>query len=137
MAHSTLGSLLAAAGDHAAAASCEAAALEIREALGDSHGSLDSLMNLATVYRNLGDAEQALGFQTRALAIQRRLYGEADPATSRSRLDVAYTLLRLGRQVEAARLVEEGLRHDPKHVELRQMQQQVAGAPAPGFRAQA
>ncbi|MBL8969923.1 MAG: tetratricopeptide repeat protein, partial [Myxococcales bacterium] len=79
--------------------------------------------------------ERSLEFQQRALASQRTLLGEADPATSRSRLYVAYTLLRLGRRVEAARLVEEGLRHDPRHVELRQMQQQVAGAPAPGFRA--
>ncbi len=96
---------------------------------------LESLTNLATISRNLGDAEQSLMWQQRALTAQRALLGEADPATTRSRLYVAYTLLRLGRRIEAARVVDEGLRHDPRSAELRQMQQQVGGAP--GFRAPA
>jgi len=134
-AHSLLGSLHAAAGDHAAAAVAETSALELREALGEQRAVLESLTNLATIYRNLGDAGRSLEIQQRALAVQRVLLGEGDPATTRSRLYVAYTMLRIGRRREAEQLIAEGLRHDPRSKELRQLKQQLDSVVAPGFRA--
>jgi hypothetical protein len=38
---------------------------------------------------------------------------------------VAYTLLRANRRVEAERLIDEGLRHAPRHEELRQLKAQL------------
>ena len=134
-AHSLLGSLHAAAGDHGQAAQAEQAALELREAAGDPRATLESVMNLATIHRNLGDAARSLELQQRALAAQRTLLGERDPATTRSRLYVAYTMLRIGRRREAEQLIAEGLRHDPRSKELHQLKQQLDSVVAPGFRA--
>lgn len=134
-AHSLLGSLHAAAGDHGQAALAEQAALELREAAGDRRAALESLINLATIHRNLGDAARSLELQQRALAAQRTLLGEGDPATTRSRLYVAYTMLRIGRRREAEQLIAEGLRHDPRSKELHQLKQQLDSVVAPGFRA--
>jgi len=134
-AHSLLGSLHAAAGDHGQAAQAEQTALGLREAAGDPRAALESLMNLATIHRNLGDAARSLELQQRALTAQRTLLGEGDPATTRSRLYVAYTMLRIGRRREAEQLLAEGLRHDPRSKELRQLQQQLDSVVAPGFRA--
>jgi tetratricopeptide (TPR) repeat protein len=133
-ARSTLGALLAASGDHRGAAREEETVLAAREAAGDPRRTLDALANLATISRNLNDAAGSLEFQKRALQIQRTLLGEADPATSRSRLYVAYTLVRVGRRPEALRVIDEGLRHDPGHADLRQLKQQVEQVALPGFR---
>ena len=133
-AHSLLGSMHAAGGDHAAAAVEEQAALEIREAANEPRATLESLVNLATIHRNLGDAARSLELQQRALSIQRTLLGESDPATTRSRLYVAYTMLRLGRRREAEQMIAEGLRHEPRSKDLRQLKQQLDSVVAPGFR---
>ncbi len=135
LAQSTLGALLAAAGDLAGALDAETCALAGREASGDGRAVLESLVNLAAIHRSRNDAGQALQFQQRALAAQRQLLGDTDPATTRSRVIVAYTLLRLGRQPEAIRLVDEGRRHAPGDPDLKNMQQQLKQQPRPGFRA--
>ena len=132
-ARSTLGALLAAGGDHAGALVEEEAALRARE--GDARAAIESLVNLATIHRNLGDVERSLGFQRRALELQRGALGEADPETTRSRVYVAYTLLRANRRVEAERLIDEGLRHAPRSEELRQLKAQLGAVTLPGFRA--
>ena len=44
-------------------------------------------------------------------------------------------LLRAGRRPEAERLIDEGLRHDPRSADLRSLKQQLAAAVQPGFRA--
>lgn len=133
-ARSTLGALLAAAGDHRGAAREEEAVLAAREAGGDLRKKLESLANLATIYRNLGDAGGSLEFQKQALQLQRELLGETDAATTKSRLYVAYTLVRVGRQVEALRVLDEGLRHCPGHEGLAQLKQQIEQVAQPGFR---
>lgn len=136
-AHSNLGALLAAAGDHAGAEAQETTALQIREAIGDARATLESLGNLAAIYRNLGDAARSLEFQQRVLTAQRALLGESHPATTRSRLYVSYTLLRLGRRLEATRLIDEGLRHDPRDADLKNLKNQVDSVTQPGFRSPA
>jgi tetratricopeptide (TPR) repeat protein len=134
-ARSTLGSLLAGAGDHRGAAREEEAVLAAREAAGDRRAALDALTNLATIHRNLGDAVSSLEFQKKALTLQRGLLGESDPATSRSRLYIGYILIRLGRRSEALRILDEGLKHDPGHKDMRQLREQVEQVTQPGFRA--
>jgi tetratricopeptide (TPR) repeat protein len=136
-AHSNLGALLAASGDHAGAEVQETQALAIREASGDARATLESLGNLAAIYRNLGDAARSLEFQQRVLTAQRELLGEAHPATTRSRLYIAYIFLRLGRRLEAQRLIDEGLRHDPRDADLRNLKDQVDRVAQPGFRSPA
>lgn len=133
-ARSTLGALLAASGDHRGAAREEEAVLAARTAAGDERRKLEALGNLATIHRNLGDAPGSLEFQKQAFAIQRALLGETDPATTRSRLFIAYTLVRVGRQMEALRALDEGLRHSPGHEGLTQLKQQIEQVAQPGFR---
>ncbi len=132
-ARSTLGALLAAGGDLAGALVEEEAALQARE--GEPRAAIESLVNLATIYRSLEDVERSLGYQRRALELQRGVLGEADPETTRSRVYVAYTLLRASRRVEAERLIDEGLRYAPRNEELRKLKAQLGTVVAPGFRA--
>jgi tetratricopeptide (TPR) repeat protein len=134
-ARSTLGALLAAGGDLSGALVEEEAALQARE--GDARATIESLVNIATIYRSHGDVERSLAFQRRALELQRTTLGEADPETTRSRVYVAYTLLRAGRRVEAERLIDEGLRHAPRNEELRKLKTQLEAVAMPGFRAPA
>jgi len=133
-ARSTLGALRAASGDHRGAAREEEMVLAARTAAGDQRRKLEALGNLATIHRNLGDAAVSLEFQKQALQIQRTLLGETDAATTRSRLFIAYTLVRVGRQAEALRVLDEGLRHCPGHEGLSQLKQQVEQVAQPGFR---
>ena len=82
--HNNLGRLLYDLGDLAAAEASYAEALAMWERLGDGANTALALRNLAAIKAQLGAAGETLELYRRALAIDRRLYGEDDPRVASS-----------------------------------------------------
>lgn len=79
-----------------------------RELFGDRHPDIAiSLNSLASLYRDLGDLQQALDFTQQALAMRRELFGDGHPLTIRTAIRVSINLMTMGRRKEAYDLVNK------------------------------
>jgi eukaryotic-like serine/threonine-protein kinase len=99
---------------HALALADYRAALSLREAqLPDDHPLLvNSYGALGTAYGRAHRPQEAEGWQRRALALARRVHGDAHEETARRLNNLGVTLLELGQHGEAERLFAEAVAID-------------------------